>query len=202
MQGGKKSVFLEMSYLVNIVMRQFKGPEVKRHIYPSDGVMRTVTVSLEVRKLPFQRNSGTPDLEVAFVGSKNISVEKSEHDAVMKLASYLIENYRVQIADWNYEKLSLTKEKLLQIDNNVKLIVVNINDMVGKLKVSVSMLSNLQSAFSVSETVLKNAVSGKLNTIKCMVEADLEHISHWMEDTRTEYVQCSESINSTHIAEV
>jgi hypothetical protein len=130
--------------------------------------MRTVTVSLEVRKLPVQRKSGTPDLEVAFVGSKNISVEKTEHDAVMKLASYLIENYRVQIADWNYEKLSLTEEKLLQIDNNVKLIVVNINDMVGKLKVSVSMLSNLQYVFSVSETVLKNAVSGKLNTIKCM----------------------------------
>jgi hypothetical protein len=51
MQRGKKSVFLEMSYLVNTVMRQFKGPEVKRHIYPSDGVMRTVTVSLEVHRL-------------------------------------------------------------------------------------------------------------------------------------------------------
>jgi hypothetical protein len=164
--------------------------------------MRTVTDSLEVRKLPFQRKSGTPDFEVAFVGSKNISVEKTEHDAVKKLTSYLIENYRVQIADWNYEKLSLIENKHLQIDNSAKLIVGNINDMVGKWKVSVLMLSNLQSVFSVSEAVLKNVVSVKLTTIKCMVEADLEHISDWMAETQTEYFECSKSIKSTHMAEV
>jgi hypothetical protein len=200
--GTKKQVFLQMSNLVNMVMRQMNFPEMKRRIYQFDDMFSSVSVSYEVSKLDMQSRCGNPVLEVLFFGSKNISVEKSEHEAVTKLASYLMDKFRVQIVDWNYQKLCLTEKMLLDIDSNIKVRIGNIEDMLEKWKVSVGVLGKMQSDLASSDNILYIAVSGKVTTIKFMLEATFQHISYWMAVTLNQYSQYRRHITLTDMAEV
>jgi hypothetical protein len=65
----------------------------KRCIYPSGDGLSSVYVSFEMSKLDMQIKFGTPDLEVLFFGSKNVTVEKSEHDAVTNLLATACKNF-------------------------------------------------------------------------------------------------------------
>jgi hypothetical protein len=186
---------------MNNALADINCPEMEVRIVICDRGRKKVSLSFDASKIPFPIRTGAPDHQVSFTSEQFSRLNEADFDASTRVADYLWFKFGVRFVDCNYEKSQAAIKQFLDVQNTIFDIVGNIKSMVGNWKASVFMLGETQTDFASSTNPLQLALSGVLISVKCEVEAWLEHITDRIRVADVEHAHCFR-VNNNNFVEV
>lgn len=90
-------VFLKMSNLIRRAVHEINGPKLHVCTTICETELKTVSVSFDATKFPFQIKCGLPESFVSFAAAKFLRVQEAELDIVRKVVDYLTYKFAICI---------------------------------------------------------------------------------------------------------
>jgi hypothetical protein len=176
--------------LIRKALQDINGPDLHVCITVGESGLRTVHLSFDASKFPYQIKCGIPENHVSFAGTSLLSVPEAELDAVRKVADYLYSKFGVHFADWSYEKLRIIERKITVAEASINEAFNNINNILGNWKACFSIMLNTQKAMSLGGNPCQIAVCDDIINVKCVAEAAFDHFSSEMKCANIDHAAC------------